>query len=264
MTDAPYARKSDGALALQLRLIVALVLRGLVSEVGTTWTGVLAILFRPAFIIMMFYVLYSINHRLTPQGMPLLAFLVTGWLAWFLFMRTFQGNSSSTGSSTLLLFPHMTPLDLQIAAAVLQWFIYTFVFLFFVGGALLVERSAPPANPLYVLMAYWSVAVIGSLLGLCFSAIARVVPIIEIMVLPIRRLGHFVTGILLTAADTPSSILPYMSWNPLFHSIELMRESWWPAYVSPIADPWYLLRCIFVLAVVGLVLERSTRRYIKS
>jgi len=261
MSDAVPDRKPDSALSVQLRLIVALVLRGLVSEVGSTWTGVIGILVRPAVIVLLFYVLYSVFHRLTPQGMPLLGYLVTGWLAWFLFMRTF---STPRGSSALLLFPHMTPLDLQIAEAVLQWFIYTFVFLLFVGGALLIERSAPPANPLYVIISFWSVAVIGALLGLNFSSIARVVPIVELMRMPIQRLGIFVTGILVTAADTPSSVLAYMSWNPLFHSIELMREAWWPAYVSPLADAWYVLRCIFILAVVGLVLERSTRKYIKS
>jgi len=261
MSDAVPDQKPDSALSVQLRLIVALVLRGLVSEVGSTWTGVVAILVRPAVLVLLFYVLYSVFHRLTPQGMPLLAFLVTGWLAWFLFMRTF---SPPGGSSALLLFPHMTPLDLQIAAAVLQWFIYTFVFLLFVGGALLIERSAPPANPLYVIIAFWSIAVVGALVALSFFAIARVVPVIELLVTPIRRIGHLVTGIFFTAADTPSSVLPYMSWNPLFHSIELMREAWWPAYVSPIADAWYVLRCIFILAVVGLVLERSTRKYIKS
>jgi capsular polysaccharide transport system permease protein len=264
MSDVVSPRKHpDSALSVQLRLIVALVLRGLVSEIGTTWTGVVAMLFRPAMIVVLFYILYSFSHRLTPQGMPLLAFLVTGWLAWFMFMRTFT-LASPKGSSALLLFPHMTPLDLLIAHAVLQWFIYTFVFLLFVGAALLIERSAPPANPLYVIMAFWSVSVIGSLLAVIFSSVARVAPVIEISMVPLRRLGAFATGILVTAADTPSAVLPYLSWNPLLHAVELMREAWWPAYVSPIADPWYVLRCIFWMAVVSLVLERSTRKYIKS
>lgn len=251
-------------MALQLRLIVALVLRGLVSEVGSTWTGVISILFRPALIVIMFYIIFVAANRVTPQGMPLLAFLVTGWLAWFMFMRTFNLDKAAGGASPILLFPHMTPLDLQIANAVLQWFIYTFVYLLFVSAALLIERSVPPAGPLYVTMAFWSVAVTGSLLGLSFSAIARVIPAIELTMMPLRRLGVFVSGVLVTAAELPSSVLPYLSWNPLFHSIELMREAWWPAYVSPIADPWYVLRCIFGLAVVGLVLERSTRKFIKS
>ncbi len=54
-----------------------------------------------------------------------------------------------------------------------------------------------------------------------------------------------------------------MSWNPIFHALELMREAWWPAYVSPSADAGYVLTCIFFMAALGLVLERGTRRFIR-
>ena len=119
-----------------------------------------------------------------------------------------------------------------------------------------------PANPLQVLMAYWSCGLIGSGLALIISSISRIVPAVNNLVLPIRRLGHFVSGVLVTGADTPTSFLPYMTWNPLFHALELMREAWWPAYVSPIADAWYVFRCLFFLFAFGLILERATRRFL--
>ena len=160
------------------------------------------------------------------------------------------------------MFPHMTALDIFISQAIMEWMVYTFVFFLFVGFALLVERSPAPANPLQVMMAYWSCGLIGTFVGMILSSVARVLPAVDHLSLPIRRLGQFVSGVIVTAADTPTSILQYMTWNPLLHAIELMREAWWPAYVSPVADAWYLFQCLFFMAAASLILERATRKYI--
>jgi len=262
-TTSPPDQSMAGALSVQLRVIVALVLRELVSEFGQSRLAIFWLIFRPAFLIALFYGLSMIYHRLTPQGMPLMAFLVTGWAAYFLFMRSIKDTSGNVrGGAGLLMFPHMTTLDIFISQAITEWFVYSFVFVLFVGFALLVERSPAPANPLQVILAYWSCGLIGTLVGLILSSASRVVPAVDHLSLPIRRLGQFVSGVIVTAADTPTSVLPYMTWNPLFHAIELMREAWWPAYVSPIADAWYLFRCLFFMTAAGLILERSTRKYL--
>lgn len=264
MTSAADPRQPDKPLVVQFRLIIALVLRGLVVQISPRNGGVMGLLFRPAFIIMMFYVVYSIFHRLTPQGMPLLAFLVTGWLAWFFFIRSFNDLlGTDRRNAKLMMFPHLSSLDFHIANFIQECLVYTYVFLLFVAIALLIERSSLPAEPLKVMLAYWSVGLLGGLLNLILSSLARIVPAIDFLTLPIRRLGQFVTGVMVTGADTPSAALPYLTWNPLFHALELMREAWWPAYVSPFADAGYVLRCLFFMAALGLVLERGTRRFIK-
>lgn len=259
----PPNRSFAGALSVQMRVIVALVLRELVMELGQSRMAIFWMFFRPAVLVALLYTVYSLNHNLTPQGMPLMAFCASGWGAYFHFMRTMADTSGSVkGSSGLLMFPQMTALDMFLAQAVTQWFLYNFVFILLVGFSLLVERSPLPANPLQVMMAYWACGLIGTCFALTISSIARVLPAINNMILPVRRLGHFVSGVMVTGADTPSFLLPYFSWNPLFHAIELMREAWWPAYVSPIADAWYLFRCLFFMAAFGLILERATRRFL--
>jgi capsular polysaccharide transport system permease protein len=264
MTAAADPRDPDRPVVVQLRLIIALVLRGLIVETSPRNGGVFGLLFRPASIILFLYILYSVFHRLTPQGMPLLAFLVTGWLAWFMFMGSFKDILGiDRRNAKLMMFPHISSLDFHLSNFVLEWFIYTYVFLIFTIITVLIERTGLPAEPLKVMLSFWSVAVIGGLLGVILGSIARVVPAIDYLTMPIRRLGHFTSGVLVTGADTPSAVLPYLTWNPLFHALELMREAWWPAYVSPFADAGYVLRCIFFMAALGLVLERGTRRFIR-
>ncbi|MDH4386261.1 MAG: ABC transporter permease [Caulobacter sp.] len=262
-TTSPPDQSMAGALSIQLRVIVALVLRELVHEFGESKSAVFWVIFKPAFIAAMFYAVAIVTHQLTPQGMPLMAFVVTGWAAYFLFMDSMKDTSGKVrGGSGLLMFPQMTALDIYLAQAIKEWIVNTFVFCLFVIFALIVERSPAPANALQVILSFWSCGLIGSLLGIILSSVARVVPAVDHLSLPIRRMGQFVSGVIVTAADTPTFLLPYMSWNPLFHAIELMREAWWPAYVSPIADAWYLFRCLFFMAATGLILERATRRYL--
>jgi capsular polysaccharide transport system permease protein len=195
--------------------------------------------------------------------MSLLAFLVTGWLAYFAFIRTFKSFKGSGAASRVLLFPQVTTLDTIISNLLVEWYIYTIVFLLFVGAALLIERSPMPANGLMVLLAFWSVSIFGSLLGLIISSLARVFPVLDNLTMIYRRLAVMISGIAVSAADTPPRILAYMSWSPLFHCIEIMREAWWPAYVSPIADAGYVIKALFFMAVFGLAIERFTRRYVE-
>lgn len=75
MTAAADPRQPDRPLVVQSRLIVALVLRGLVSEISPRNGGVFGLLFRPAFIILMLYGVYSLFHRLTLKARRF-------WLFW--------------------------------------------------------------------------------------------------------------------------------------------------------------------------------------
>ncbi len=63
------------------------------------------------------------------------------------------------------------------------------------------------------------------------------------------------------ASDTPQFILEWLQYNPLFQSIEWMREAWWPAYKSPIADQGYIAKCLLFMFAIGLSFERATRRW---
>lgn len=240
----------------QFRVIYAMFLRDLLSQVGGKLMPTIMLFVRPGILVGLMYVVY---HGHTPQGMSLLAFITTGWLSYFTFIRTF--NTFSSRGAPVLLFPQITTLDIMLTNLVTEWFIYTIIFIVFCSAALLIERSPLPANPLQVVLAFWSIEVFGSLLGIIMSSLARVLPVVDNFTIVYRRLAAFVSGVAVTAADTPYPVLKYLAWSPLFQCIELEREAWWPAYVSPIADPWYVATVLFFMAAFGLAIERFTRRF---
>jgi len=252
------------ALDTQARVVWAIALRKIATELGSSPGSVVMMFVRPSLLVILMTVTMYYAHFLAPQGMSIIAFSVTGWLPWFAFHRTFANLSREESGGSILLFPQISPLAGHIANLIYQWLIYTVVFIIFSCAALLFERSPPPADPLRVISTFWTLQFLGSNLGLFFTSLARIFPVILEFNLILRRLGAFISGVAVTAADTPSSLLNIMKWNPAFQCFEIMREAWWPAYVSPIANPTYVMQFTFYSLAIGLAMERFTRRFIET
>ena len=53
---------------------------------------------------------------------------------------------------------------------------------------------------------------------------------------------------------------PYLTWNPVLHCMEMLREGWFVTYTSPVADPDLCPGVVLGLLLLGLSLERYQRR----
>jgi capsular polysaccharide transport system permease protein len=71
------------------------------------------------------------------------------------------------------------------------------------------------------------------------------------------------SGLFFCITMLPLAFWPYVTWNPLFHVTELVRDAWFEGYVSPIASPTYVVECTLVLLFLGLSVERHVRRFPK-
>lgn len=248
------------AAGTQVRVIYALLLRDLVAEGGASRSlPFLKLYLRPMVIIGALYVAGRATG-LSPADFPLLIFIITGYLVWIAFVRCFM-SISIRGSLPLLMFPQVTPLDLILGKIAVQFVLYTTLFVILSGLGMLFEQASPPADPLGVMLAFWSAIGLGLAMGLIVASISRFTTLLDDFFVLIRNAGHAASGVFALATDTPTVILDYLRWNPLFHAVEWMRESWWSNYKSPIADPAYVFYCLFFLIGIGLAFERASRRW---
>jgi capsular polysaccharide transport system permease protein len=246
------------AAVIQARVIGALTLRELVMEGGRGSIPFVHNFIRPLGIIASFYLLGRYTG-FGPQGLPLLVFVVTGYLTWLGFLRCFAGTRGGKVGG-LLMFPHVTPLDVAISKLLGDFVIYTMIFVVCCCMAVLFEQAPMPADPLGVLLAFWSAIGLGVVGGLIFYSLGRYTSLFEDLFTGIRMFGHVLSGVFALATSTPDFLLDYLRWNPLFHSVEWLRQSWWNSYQSPIADPHYIALCLFFLTAIGLAFERVSRR----
>jgi capsular polysaccharide transport system permease protein len=246
----------------QLQVIKALVLRDMGSRFGTrSRLSYIWALLNPILLMLGLIIVFSLKSRVAPPNLPLMAFVITGYPMWFAFYGMWGEVSRADDDPSMLMFPQVTVFDLIIARIVLEAATATVVFVLLIAGAIIVGRAPFPDQPGNLLFSYWAAIWLGSAFGLLICSIRRFMPMFEEWLMPVRRLGIFISGVIFTAATLPSWTLPYFSWNPLFRTIEIARESWHPAYQSPIADPGYVFFCCFGLTAVAIVAERLTRRY---
>ncbi len=256
MTETTFAESSK----IQFNVVKALILRDMVGRYGDSRLGFLWSMFRPAIVLVVLYAAAKLSHHAEVQGMPVLVFLICGYYCWLSFEWSYLAVAHAPQHARgLLMFPHITLLDIIISQAIVEWGVFTVTFISLAGIGMLIEHDPFPADPLRVLVFLWTCTWLGSAVGVSIIVIRRFFPSIDNLTMPLRRVGVMISGVVLPAALIPPNTLGYFSWNPLYRAIEIMRQSWYPAYQSPIATPSYVLTVFFFAAVIALVLERATR-----
>ena len=258
MTDAPVKRTPW---SFQFQVLRALILRDINARFGDKRLGYIWSLINPVLVVVGLLIIFTVRGRMAPPALPLMVFIATGFPIFFAFMTMWNGTGANPGDG-MLMFPQVTLLDLLFSRMVLEFLTQTTAFVIICLGLILLGGAVLPADPMGVLMAFWGCMWIGAGLGMSNMAISRVFPLVNTVLGPIKRLSVFISGVIFTASQLPSFVLPWFSWNPIFHGIELARTLWYPAYRTPIGDPWYIALIGLFLFAFGIAAERITRRYI--
>ncbi len=245
----------------QFNVIVALTIRELQGMMKTYNYGFAWALLEPLMFILVMRVARSAFKGLTPPDMPPNSFLIVGIVPFYAYMAAISAvYKSVSDQDNLLQFPRVTPVDLAIAAALSDFCIFFALFCIFMLPFSISEGVWPPDNALEVVFAFLSLWVLGVTLGFVIGAAARVFPPIKQFLSYYNFANRMVGGMLFVITMFPSIYWPYMTWNPILHCMEMIRDGWFTTYTSPVADPIYVLKWILGLTLLGLSLERFQRR----
>lgn len=254
---------SKEALQSFLRTINALILREINSRYGGSRLGYLWALVNPVISIGVLYLIYSTIGR-NVGDFSLLIFLITGWFTYGFYQSMCQSVASGEAANrSLLMHRPVTRLDVMISRAVLDTLTSISFFLLAFGIAVLLESATPPDDLLLVMVSYLAAGFFGASLGVLVGAIMTYFPFALNFLMPVNRLGFFISGTLFTAAMLPSWTYDYLKFNPLIHATEGVRQGWVDSYQSPILDLSYTCSLAAIFLILGLYLERRTRRGIK-
>ena len=62
-----------------------------------------------------------------------------------------------------------------------------------------------------------------------------------------------ISGVMFSATMIPQQFWYLFDWNPVFHAIELSRDAYFSAYITPVGDWLYLELCAFICFSLGLM-----------
>ena len=247
-------------LALQTRILGALVIRETRASFGKSQLGYLWEIITPAGGMVVLVIIFTALGRKPPFGESLALFFATGILTLY-FFRKLSSNmmNAFTANKALLTYPPIKETDTLFARAILVTLTYVLIMAVFYGGLIALGMAGPPHRPEVVAEAFLATAAFGFGVGMFNAFVLTFWTSWSNVYGVLTRPLFFISGIFYVPSYMPPHLIAILEWNPVVHLVEWVRVGYYPNYHSMIFAPHYPLAIAMVLTVVGLAGERLTR-----
>jgi len=252
------------SLAIQLRVIHALLLREVITRYGRHGLGVLWVILEPMLFTLGVTALWYMAKLHTVSNIPIVAFAITGYSS-VLMWRNAASRCSKAIEPNLALMYHrnVKVIDLFLSRIVLEWVgataSITLLTVFFASiGAMDLPGDVWPVIGGWLLLAWFSLA-----LGLIVGALSERSEAFE-------RTWHIVTYLLFPLSGAmfmvhwlPKAAQEAVLWLPMVHGVEMIRHGYFGDVVKTYENPAYFATANLVLMLIGLALVRETGRRVQ-
>jgi capsular polysaccharide transport system permease protein len=250
-------------LRIQMRVVYAVLMREIRTRYGRRKLGYLWAFFEPALHSAVLYSLWSVRGKEAIDSMPLILFLVTGLVPFFLFRYSYsQVSSAVQGNRALLAHRQVTPFDVMLSRALLEFLTRVAILAVFLAGLALYGYEITLREPLTLLFALVLLSIGGVGLGLVTQAAATVFTSITSIMQAVMRLLYFTSGVIFPLSILPKSVQEYALYNPLAHLMQYCRTAFTP--LGPIDGVNAAYPSMFIAGVLlfGLLLNTAMQRRI--
>lgn len=248
------------ALRVQMRVLGALVLREMRVRYGRSQLGYFWALMEPVAYVAIMTSLFSYIERPPPFGHSIALFFALGVIPFRLFSSiSNQLTGAMDANRALLAYPIVRELDTVLARLILETMTGLTIFIIFMSALHIVEGVPGPAHPLRVLQGLSLIVLFGFGVGLTNAVILRRFPswqnIFRIITAPL----FFLSAVFYSLESLPTQARDLLTWNPLVHGIEMVRDGYYSHYRATGLDGDYLFACGLGLVFVGMFAERFYR-----
>jgi len=265
--EAPLERSLEwsdikGALTTQSRVIHALIMRETLSRYGDHKLGFLWAILEPLLMVTMIASVLSVMRGDSPGGMPLVPFMITGFVPFFMFRNTMNQLKNAVASNRKLLgFPQVTTFDAIVARVLLEGGVLLAVFVFMLSMAHLIGFEFRIENPLGVLVVCLCLLLLGTGIGFVLATLIPVIPSVgQVSSLIFGRPMMVTSGLFFTAESVPEPFRGWLLYNPILHLMELMRSSFFYEFESPYGSWFYAGSWVLGTFTFGLLIHQALRR----
>ncbi len=226
--------------------------------------GLFSNIMQSVVMIVVFYVMFSVfGMRGNAVRGDFLIFLMTGIFLFLTHTKTMAAIVGSEGPASPIMkhAPMTTFLSISssaLAALYLQ-LLSMGVILFVTHVAI---RPVVIENPQGVFLSFILAWFSGVAIGLIFLSIKPFMPgFTSIATTVYSRANMIASGKMFVANTLPGYLLPYFTWNPLFHSIDQARGAAFINYSPHVTSISYPIYFSLALLVIGMMGEFFSRQY---
>lgn len=248
-------------LALQVRVLGALILRETTAAFGTSQIGYLWAIITPAAGTAILAAIFSAAGRQPPFGESLALFFATGILTLDFFSKLNSGLMTVLDANkALLCYPPIRETDVIFARAILVGAVYLAIMALFFTGLNMLGLAGPPADPAGLATCFGLTFLLGLAFGLLNGVVLSLWASWRYVETILTRPLFFISGIFYVPSYLPPHAVEWLSWNPVLHCVEWMRSAYYRDYGSTVLDKGYVTGLALLLLLAGLLGERLSRK----
>lgn len=248
-------RALSDRLLLQLKIVLALadVEFALRSEKGAF--GVWGVLFEPLALMMTLLALRILVRSASSDLLNPVVWLTCGIVLLYLFRKV--GIKALTGVSKrqkLFFYRRIRPLDTLLASTLLEARVHGTILVLVFLGVSFWTWSFRLDLPALTVVDFLLTIGLGLGVGISALVVGHRLPIVKTLTkFGLNRILLWTSGIFYSTYTLPAPFRPWVTWNPLLHSVELLRHSINSAYPIPGISLQYLAICSLVSLGFGLM-----------
>ena len=258
-----HRTKRAGAFAM-LELIFHSAVRNIRKSNGNAVLGLVITIVQSVLMVVVFLFMMTYLGGGNPgiRGDKLL-YVMSGVFLFMTHTKTISSVAKSDGpTSAMMKHSPMNPI-VAIAAAALstlyQQILSIVVILFFYHAIFTPITIDQPVGAFMMLLLAWTS---GIAIGMIFKAATPWAPeFFGIATNLYSRINMIASGKMFVANATPTWILAWFWWNPLFHTIDQARGFIFLNYEPHYSTIAYPVKVTIVLFMIGLMMENYTQRY---
>jgi len=249
------------SLAIQFRVIFALLMREVLTRYGRHNIGFLWLFFEPMIFTLGITALWTFTKQTHGSNLPIVAFAVTGYSA-VLLWRNMPARciGSLVPNLSLLYHRNVRPIDIFAARIFLEAIGGTASFvalcLLFVG----LELSSPPESAPKIALGWALLIWFGGSLAIFLGALSQQFEVVERFWHPVAYLMFPLSGALFLVEWLPPAAQRLVLLLPMVHCVELIREGYFGSHIKAHYDLLYVAGFCSVLTLLALAQERRASR----
>ena len=238
----------------------ALLMREVKARFGSSKLGYFWAIAEPVAQAAVLGLLFTLIGRNSLANVPVALFLFSGILPFKLFSKLLPQLSLGIASNkALFAYRQVAPIDPVITRLVIEIATYAIVYMVIMAVLAWLGFDVVPDRLLPFFMANSLLIIISFGLGLALCAAVQEWEDTPKLLAMVLTPMFYLSGVFFAATMIPSQYWYLLSWNPIFHIIELSRDAYFVSYTTPVGDWQYVMLCALALLFLGLGLYRINR-----
>jgi capsular polysaccharide transport system permease protein len=251
-------------LAIQRRVLHALLMREIITRFGRENIGVLWLVGEPMLFTLGVASLWTAAGLRHASPIPIVAFAITGYSSVLMWRNSATRACGAIPQNMPLLFHRnvqvidvlLTRIALEVGGATCSFIVLSLLFIF-------VGWMPAPIDLLEVIFGWLMLAWFGASLALLIGAGTAFSDIIERLWHPAAYLLFPLSGAAFIVDWLPVGLQKFVLLLPMVHGVEMLREGYFGNVVHTHYDVGYMAMCCLVLSLSGLYLVREAGRRVE-